>query len=441
MIIDYTKVMQKNKIILSVILIFFAMFLSTTPARAITDPENVANNKFGIHIFSEKDLDSAANLVNSSGGDWGYVTIVITEGERDKERWQKVFDQMRRIHLIPIVRLATKADGETWEIPRDEEINNWIAFLNSMNWVVKNRYVVIGNEPNRPNEWGGKTDAAEYAKYLVKFSVGLKNASPDFFVLPAGLDAEKNESLFINTMISEVPDVFDHIDGWTSHAYPTSALDIYKTELKSIGKDLPVFITETGWSNKKITEDEIGIKYKAAFENEWADKNVIAVTPFILNYPHPPFTEFSWQKEDGTLYKYYDFVKLLPKVKGAPVQEEKGEILAAFAQPLTFPGSDFVGLILAKNTGQTIWKQDDVSIGTDADGFVFSNYYMNTTEPTRPALIYFKAATSFDGGLYGGNLYLQGSKNQKISNNFRFESLMLKVQLGDIFARILGYLH
>jgi hypothetical protein len=137
------------------IFIFLAwlwLFLnSSTKVFAIYDPLSVPNNKVGIHIFSEKDLENAQKLINSGGGDWGYVTIVITEGERNHDRWQQVMDEMRRAHVIPIIRIATKANGNTWEKPTAEEINNWVAFLNSLNWVVKNRYVVIGNEPNQDN--------------------------------------------------------------------------------------------------------------------------------------------------------------------------------------------------------------------------------------------------------------------------------------------------
>ena len=36
-------------------------------------------NKFGIHILDPSELQQAAELVNSSGGDWGFVTIVIRD--------------------------------------------------------------------------------------------------------------------------------------------------------------------------------------------------------------------------------------------------------------------------------------------------------------------------------------------------------------------------
>ena len=82
------------------LLVSFLFLLFTPSVRAIEDPTSVANNKYGIHIVDENDLNRARELVNSSGGDWGYVKVVIQESERSQGRWQGVFDTMRREHLF-----------------------------------------------------------------------------------------------------------------------------------------------------------------------------------------------------------------------------------------------------------------------------------------------------------------------------------------------------
>src|SRR3990172_10956744 len=102
------------------IIVFILFFLALSLPKsvlAIYNPTSVANNKFGIHLTQEADLEEASKLVNSSGGDWGYVTIVIRKDERDTRRWQNVFNQMRRLHLIPIVRIATMQLDGGWEKP------------------------------------------------------------------------------------------------------------------------------------------------------------------------------------------------------------------------------------------------------------------------------------------------------------------------------------
>lgn len=432
------------------------LFLSPGTSLAVNDPASVPNNKVGIHIFSEKDLENAEKLVNSSGGDWGYVTIVITEGERDHDRWQQVFDKMRRLHLIPVIRIATKADGGTWKIPQDAEINNWIAFLNSLNWVIQNRYVIIGNETNHASEWGGVLDPGAYAKYFKEFSGKLKNASPDFFVLPGALDASaKNqdgtmeESKYLKMMTEAVPDVFNSADGWNSHSYPNpdfagaetdagkgsiKTYDWELTYLSSLGvtKTLPVFITETGWSNKKLNTDAIGPMFVFAFQNVWKDPRVVAVTPFILDYPNPPFDFLSWQKSDGSFYPYYDKVREMTKTKGTPVQVESGEIVGAFAQPLIPLGSDYIGAILARNTGESIWNANVNTIRSEGQSTVFNNYVFGDIEPTRLGLIVFKSASPKSTGIYSQSLFLTGSTGQKITNDFTIEAYVTKIDWSKI---------
>src|SRR3989344_454040 len=142
-----------SKLICS-IFIFLSFAFLAFPTMAY-DPLTVENNIYGIGIINHSDLIDVKNLVNSNEGDWGYVTIVITEKERDKQIWQKFFDDCRKYHLVPIIRLATTFDGKNWKVPKVEDIDSWVNFFNSLNWVIENRYIVVGNEPNHSKEWGG----------------------------------------------------------------------------------------------------------------------------------------------------------------------------------------------------------------------------------------------------------------------------------------------
>ena len=98
---------------LVLIVLFAFLFLMPTSALAY-DPTSLPNNSYGIHIANPVDLKDAASLVNSNGGQWGYVTFVINQNELDHERWQKVFDEARRLKVIPIVRVASDPDGGVW---------------------------------------------------------------------------------------------------------------------------------------------------------------------------------------------------------------------------------------------------------------------------------------------------------------------------------------
>jgi len=219
--------------LLTVILFGLITFAFPAKAQALENPLATPNNKFGIHLTDMADLDDAARLVNSSGGDWGYVTFVIQKTDRNEKYWQDIFNKCRRLHLIPIVRIATRPQGNIWEKPSLGDIDGWVSYLNSLNWVIKNRYVVIANEPNHAKEWGGEINPEEYVDYLVSFSGKLKNVSSDFYILPAGLDSSAantketmDEYLFLKRMFAKNSNFLNSVDGWTSHAYQTPALAV-----------------------------------------------------------------------------------------------------------------------------------------------------------------------------------------------------------------------
>lgn len=455
------------KKIFLIVVVFFSFFLVSTKAiSAVYDPASVANNRFGIHIADTKDLKDAANLVNSSGGDWGYVTLVIAQNDRDHGRWQKAFDQMRRLHLIPLIRIATTAQGSTWQAPEEVEINNWVTFLNSLNWVVKNRYVIIGNEPNHANEWGGKVDPQAYSSYLKEFSKKLKKTSDDFFVLPAGFDASApnsansmDESLFIKQMLISNPDLFNYLDGWTSHSYPNpdfsgketdrgkGTIDTFDWELaylRSLGVDktLPVFITETGWKHEIGEEGGISNKLKFAYEHVWNDERVVAVTPFILNYTNPPFDEFSWKKDENSFYGFYFDMQKLQKVKGKPIQEVKGDILTVLFQPVQLAGVKFSGAILARNIGQSIWNKDEVSVVGGGGSVLIKDYSYSDIEPQNLGFIFFKGLTPQVVGTHTSSVFLK-YQGKQISNTAPFQIVVFKpklVQIFSIFGKIRSFL-
>lgn len=365
-------------------LLFLFLLLSSTRALALYNPLSVPNNKFGINIIDENDLEDAARLVNSSGGSWGYVNLVITENERDKDRWQKVFDRMRTLNLIPIVRIATHFKNNYWSRPKMEDAEDWANFLNSLNWVIENRYVILFNEPNHAKEWGDQVNPDEYAKILVHFAKVLKEKNENFFILPAGLDASApnqppyfmDEVLFISKMLKAEPNVFKYIDGWVSHSYPNPAFSAkpnttgrisirtYKWEvdlLKKMGvnKELPVFITETGWSNTKLSEKTIANYYKIAFTKIWSDNKIVTIAPFILNYQAGPFDIFSWKRQGSNDFlPRYQIVQSIPKISGQPKQKHALKIIdfprkeLPLKLPLRFT-------LVVKNKGESIWQSQD----------------------------------------------------------------------------------
>lgn len=363
--------------------LILAFLLMPVPAQA----QQV--NKFGIHILEPSEIFLAQELVNSSGGDWGFVTIVIRADDRNPEKWQKFFDDCRELHLVPIIRIAQYLEKDYWVKPNEQEIGKWLEFLSSLNWPTKDRYVVIFNEPNHKKEWGGELNPQEYARILDRAITDFHKLSSDYKILNAGFDlAAANSSTtmeaqkFWLAMDKEIPGIFTRIDAWSSHSYPNhgfigkpsdsgkASVKGYQWELTtleklfSVKKDLPVFITETGWPYQ-ISKKEIFCSEKTAseyltkaFQDIWLpDPRIVSITPFVLFYPQVPFANFSWIKADKSKSLQFTTIQEISKQNWWPEQSFSFNI-EKFSLPDFMPTrSDYNGVIRIKNTGQSIWGE------------------------------------------------------------------------------------
>ncbi|MFC1790567.1 hypothetical protein ACFLZP_03735 [Patescibacteria group bacterium] len=405
-----------------VLLLSFFWLLFSGPVVAQETP----NNLFGIHLASpaQEDLEDAAALVNSSGGDWGYVTLVIAENDRDLQKWQDAFDRMRELHLIPIVRLATSPDGTSgWRRPDPKDASQWAKFLDRLNWPVKKRIIIFFNEPNHSAEWGGKVDPAHFAQVVLEYAQVFKEQNNNFFLMMAGLDAAapsqppnfEDEQVFLKLMdesLSEgLPGLFENLDGWTSHSYPNhgfrggpwdtgrNSLQTYLWELKllksfGVEKDLPVYITETGWPHREgITAKQSFLSAKSVSQNMSImfsryqdDPQIQAVTPFILNYQDDLFAHFSWRLPDHQqeFYPQYQKVQSLPKKAGRPEQEQNLKVFLKLPEKL-ITSSEYKFYLPIKNEGQAIWDQEE-------------GYYLDLVNPPEEFEYFFSPLISFEPG-------------------------------------------
>lgn len=333
--------MKFHILIVLILCIFFVH-----PAYAVSDPLAVDNNKFGIHILFPEEIVEASKLVNSSGGDWGYVTIPLQSDNRNLEKWQKFMDHAAILHLIPIVRLATYPITDYWPKPTLDDAVDFANFLNDLKWPVKNRYIILFNEPNRAQEWGGEIRPDEYAQFSKDAISIFKERSQDFFMLNAGLDisAPNNHVLmnwqdYLLSMNYYVPGILSLYDGWTSHAYPNPGytaspysnisvgIRSYQYELNFLQNNYgiygkKIFITETGWDKDVLGEVTASRYYSEAFNNIWTDNYIVAVTPFLLSAQAGDFQRFSFMNGNQPSL-IYDTIKKLNKVKGNPEREVK----------------------------------------------------------------------------------------------------------------------
>jgi len=312
------------------------------------DPLWEENNKFGLYIYAEdKDFfELAQKLVNSNGGSWGYVLIPYNIKDRDYERWERVFNQLQAKKLIPIVQL--------WDVDLDnykEQTREGARFLSRFVWPIKYRYVVVYNEPNDSKFWYGKVDPEKYAEVL-KFTIEtFKGENSAYYLMNAGFNTTAPSNgvhmdafEYMKQMNVFQPGIFGMLDGWSSHSYPQPnfsgnpknvgrwSIKAYDTELLflkevlGVKKDLPVFITETGWAHAEgesydasfVSVDTVSEYYRRAFKDVWQnDDRVRAVTPFTIWYEEP-FDHFAWVNRDKVPYKQYEVIKDMKKIKGKP---------------------------------------------------------------------------------------------------------------------------
>lgn len=349
-------------------LLLALVILFPKTAKAIYRPDSISNNKYGIHIADVNDLQDIPMLVNSSGGDWGYVTFVIADNDRDVGKWQLIFRKLRRTHLIPLVRLATHVENRMWVAPNELDIHEWVSFFSQLPWPTKNRYVILFNEPNHAKEWGGRIAPEQYASLAVTFAKKLKSSSDDYFILPAGFDASAqntsesmDEELYLSWILATKPDFFVYIDGWTSHSYPNpdfsgsphargrGTIATYEWELSllkklGVNKSLSVFITETGWAHRGFTDrsaliapDDVAQNVQIAAASVWNDPRIVAITPFLFQYEEPLFAMFSWLvSKNRQPYPFYIAYQRLPKAKGDPLLPPSEEYVSLLSRQLHF---------------------------------------------------------------------------------------------------------
>ena len=303
-------------------------------------PLSVPNNRVGVHILDTAEVGPAAKLVNSSGGDWGYVTIVLRSNDLDRDKWTKFFADCRNLHLIPLVRLATypgPADAG-WVKPDALDLVDFANFLVDMPWPVKNRYVILFNEVNHAAEWGGQVNPVAYATLLLDAQRVFKQRSADFFLLSAGLDMSSAQSdnswdalTYYRQMSKLQPQWYDSVDGLAVHAYPNPAFSSSPTSttrfgvrsfqyeeklFKSLGYPVkPIFITETGWPHDQPF-------FNVAFTQAWQDPNIVAITPFLLYAGSGDFAQFSLLNPNQSPKLSYQEIYHLSKNAGSPLLGE-----------------------------------------------------------------------------------------------------------------------
>lgn len=285
--------------------------------------------EYGVHVLRPEEFSHAVEMFSSARHDNEpiYVTVPFTRTDLQQlERWQTAFDFAGKNNVVPIVRIATEFNPEqnAWAVPHRKDILDYSRAFNTLQWPQDQRHIILFNEPNHRAEWGGQVDPSSFGQ-ISEFAADWFNTErANYIVLPAAVDlaapngATTREGLgFWQQVLAERPELLDKFDGWNSHSYPNPGFSSspYKTDKMSLrgwqhelafvkkhtSRELPVYITETGWQADRGLQPRLTAYYHYAAKEIWNQPEVKVVTPFLLQGSPGPFSNFSLLTADGKL--------------------------------------------------------------------------------------------------------------------------------------------
>lgn len=315
------------------------------------------NNKIGMYLRDViDDVKPASTLINSNGGDWGYILLTMNINDRNTSLWQGLFQAASNNHLIPIIQLFNASVCD----PNKMDFAGLADLLNGLKWPSKHRYISIFNEVNAKDYWCDRIAPNEYAQALDNAIKAFKAKSSNFFIMPAAFNSSArtqdrylSEDAYLIRMNQTIPGIFDRIDGWATHAYPQpnfsgdihnlpasygvrDSITNYNWEVNIVKNNfgvtgLPIFITETGWLHREgqsscneysqnglLSAATTSSRFKDAFLNYWLnDPRIVAIAPFIFKSDDPCQEGFAWQKSSGDWYPQASMLMDIPKTKGS----------------------------------------------------------------------------------------------------------------------------
>ena len=309
-------------------LLLFLTFFYITPKHI----QATNDERLGIHILSVTEIDEAIKLLKTkeNKNDWNYVTVLLTLDDLNKEdEWVRFMKRCRKYHIVPIVRLATKARGKNWIRPNRKNLVDMIDFLGDLKWPSKDKIIIVFNEVNHAEEWGGEINPQNYASTLRFVSNWARTEMKEFIILPAALDLDAPNGTntmeafaYLDKLYDYDKEIFTYIDAWNSHSYPNpgfvssprrngkNSMKGFIRELDYLrgktNRDYKVFITETGWKLSYKTEPWLENYYTYCMQHIWSHYQVVAVTPFVLKGSPGPFSSFSFLDEQSKPTAHYE---------------------------------------------------------------------------------------------------------------------------------------
>ncbi|NVB39673.1 hypothetical protein G6O69_17655 [Pseudenhygromyxa sp. WMMC2535] len=333
------------------------------------DEEFAHDNIFGIGLVAPGDqqqLDLAANLAGKHGGVRLTFAGITKDMHAASDEWKQAVQLTYDRDLVPYVRLGPPwGDRRVRNQSDDGAHANYAAYAQAYADTVASLpkregwplYVEVHNEPNLCYEWacdagdqndgwlGYQVAAAEYAHMLADVADALHGlGDARIKVMNGGLapggtvscecggdgyEAGITSIEYIQAMLAAEPGLAGKLDAWASHSYPAegkgwgffvaydgvngqaqTGLVYYQDELAAIGAQLPVVMTETGWTTEYGSQDQVASWTVNAYNYVWlADAGIQAILPFQLM--DASWDAFAWADTSGNPRPVYNAVRQL----------------------------------------------------------------------------------------------------------------------------------
>ncbi len=336
-------------------------------------------NRFGIGLVGPGNVtqwDLTANLV----GTGGYIKLIfpgidlnLTQVPQD---WVNAVAECYNRDLIPVIRMGPPwGNRKIREQADDPSATSFLNLASKYAMVVRSLplrpgwplYVEVHNEPNLCYEWDCSpghvpNDRLTYQQMAAEYAAFLRDVADALHAIGDSRIKVLNGALapggagwcacgsddwgdpllgthFLTAMAAAVPDIWDRLDGFATHSYPSTqegsgfwrpydqcmpGLLYFEHELQTIGRNLPVFITETGWpvthdacGGQCGTREQVADWTVQAYRDPWlSHPSIRAVMPFMLQDPN--WDAFAWVAPDGSHYPVYDAVRAFRCSLGVP---------------------------------------------------------------------------------------------------------------------------
>ncbi len=328
------------------------------------------SNPFGIGLVGPGSTDQW-NRAAELAGRGGHIKLifpgVVLGMTAPESGWVSAVNESYARDLIPVIRIGPPWGDRNLRDKSDDATHMSYTALAAAyaavvaglprreNWPL---VIEVHNEPNLCYEWacdpGNAPDhpdvgdgwihyshmAAEYAAFLRDVTAALRAiGDARIAVINGGLapggavscqcggdgfTAGITSREFLTAMEAAVPGVHAALDGFASHSYPAQGegwgffvaydqagpgLAYYQTELTTLGLELPVYMTETGWTiGEGASREQVASWTLSAWQNDWyASDDIAAVMPFMLQDGN--WEAFAWVDGSNNAYPVFSTVK------------------------------------------------------------------------------------------------------------------------------------